>query len=209
MKKTKFPYKMKNILKKLRLSALKVDVKSDQGFTLIEVLMAVILVAILATIGVTQFADFSTDTKNAATRQSLAVLRTGIQIQYGQMRLRCNATNTAWPTLTQLQANDITSGASPCTTTQISNTMDRLFVAGNIPENPWGAATCTGSAPATATSRNAINSVSVAGSLTATAMAATLTPVGSSCGWQYDTQTGNIKANTGNNGSGTQNESSY
>jgi prepilin-type N-terminal cleavage/methylation domain-containing protein len=48
------------------------------GFTLIEILMTIMLIAILARIAITQFTDFSKDAKIAVTRDNLAALKRAI-----------------------------------------------------------------------------------------------------------------------------------
>ena len=89
-------------------------IKGDtQGFTLIEVLMAVILVAILATLALTQYMDFSKDAKNASVKGSLRIMREGIQRAYGVMRVRCNVTSASqFPTHIQVQRNTIEDDAA-------------------------------------------------------------------------------------------------
>ena len=186
---------------------------SQAGFTLIEILMAVVLVGILATIAVTQFTDFSKEAKNSSVRQSLAVLRAGIQKQYGNMRVRCNLSASEaseYPDVAQIVANDITANkadasASVCTTTEIAQVADRYFVSGGVPENPWSSGTCT------AAERRGV----VVSGATPTAEMATGTDIGTlvapaGCGWIYEATTGRIKANSKNNGGGAnESESSY
>jgi len=167
--------------------------KNDQsGFTLIEVLMAVGLVAILVTIAITQYTDFTTDTKNAAVKQSLSVLREGIMRQMAQARIRCSYSAASYPTTTILNANDITTGATICTTTAVSSAADRKFVAGDLPENPWSTSSCT-----TAQRKGIVVSAGV--NVTGTA-SAPQTPT--NCGWQYDVSSGTITANSAQNGGG-------
>jgi len=48
------------------------------GFTLVEMLMTILIVSILATIGVTQFTNFSTDARSAVTMEKLLALKTAI-----------------------------------------------------------------------------------------------------------------------------------
>ena len=52
--------------------------KDDRGFTLIEMLMVVLVIAILAGIGVTQFVDFGSDAKQAITKDRINQIRTAI-----------------------------------------------------------------------------------------------------------------------------------
>ena len=164
----------------------------NKGFTLIEILMVILLIAVLALMGITQFQNYSTDAKDATTKANLQVLRRAIATQNAQMRLRCNVTASNPPPLTNLQANDITSGASPCTTTQVSNRQDRGFVAGEVPANPWGSAQS--------------NTV-VASTLSTSAQKATGNCGGtargaSDDGWCYNTTTGDIWANSAHNTGG-------
>ncbi len=48
------------------------------GFTLVEILMAVLLLSVLATIGITQFTDFSKDARTVVTTEKLMALKTAI-----------------------------------------------------------------------------------------------------------------------------------
>lgn len=185
----------------------RITARDAKGFTLIEILMAVMLIAILATIAVSQFADFSAETKNGSVRESLSILREAIGRQYGQMRLRCGVTDSRWPSITAFQSNDITSDSTNtgCDTNSVVNTQDRFFVASGIPANPWSPPLCVGTNPWQTNSRNtvvAVGTVSPVGTNTVI--------TGQGCGWQYDTVSGELRANTNNNtyGTGT-NESSY
>jgi len=179
------------------------------GFTLIEVLMAVLLIAILATIAISQFTNFARDTRNAATRENLGILRSAIQKHFGTMRIRCGTLTSAYPPLAALNNNDITDSGTVCTTTQVPETSDRYFVSGGIPENPWSDAACT-----VADRKNVVaaagGSNMVVGFNATTLVDAGATAGTQNCGWIYNVTTGLIKANSENNTGGSNAaESSY
>jgi general secretion pathway protein G len=173
------------------------------GFTLIEVLMAVLLIAILATIAITQFTNFARDTRNAATKENLGILRNAIQKHFATMRLRCGITNSAYPPLAAVNGNDITTSATVCTTTQVPETSDRYFVSGGIPENPWSNTACTGA------DKRFVNDASSQNMTIGTNLSPIATGNGH-CGWLYNANTGQIKANSNNNsGASNDGESAY
>ncbi|MCM2282522.1 MAG: type II secretion system GspH family protein [Bdellovibrionaceae bacterium] len=113
--------------------------RKQTGFTIIEMLMVILLVAILSAVAIPQFLDFRTDARDAATNAALGAMRTGIANMKGMMILRCGAAATAWPTTAALTANDITTAGGNCTAVQVANAADRRIVADTLmPENPWG-----------------------------------------------------------------------
>jgi prepilin-type N-terminal cleavage/methylation domain-containing protein len=167
---------------------------NQKGFTLIEILMVVMLVAILAAVSIPQFIDFRVDAKNAAVNSSIGTLRTAIINQYAQSILRCGAAAGTYATAVQLTANDVTSGAgAPCTAAQITNAAERQFVgSAAIPDNPWSGGAvkntviaCTAGAGCTQN-----DNTDCAGAAYTAA----------SSGWCYDKATGKIWANSQNNG---------
>lgn len=171
--------------------------KNERGFTLIEILMVVLVVGILAAVAIPQFVDFSGDAKNAATQSALSTLRGSIATQYAHMKLRCGAGPGIFPTVAQLNANDITNGANPCTTAEVSVVADRKFVTSSaLPDNPWGGgavrntvAACAGAA----TGCNKTDATACDGNAYTAA----------STGWCYNVATGEIWANSANNGATT------
>jgi len=187
--------------------------RSKDGFTLIEVLMAVLLVAILATIAITQFTNFTRDTKNASTKESLGILRAAIQKQFSQQQLKCDPTGTElniYPTLEQLQNNDITDNTgwtALCNTTEIPDASDRYFVASGIPRNPWSPSNC-GANAAVVLDGGAVNSTNMAAGIPL--VDGDLVSV-QNCGWVYNQNTGQIKPNSDQNGNDNDGrvESSY
>lgn len=119
------------------MSILNRRLKNQRGFSLIEILMVLVLIAVLAAIAINAFVNFRTEARDAALRADLKVLRTGIATQYGQMQLRCGGASGAFPPLANFNANDITSGATPCTAVQVAVASERAFVAGAIPVPPY------------------------------------------------------------------------
>ncbi len=112
----------------------------QRGFTLVEILMVLIIVAILAAVGMNAFIDFQTEARDASLRSNLGALRAGIVAQIGNMQLRC-ASTTKFPDAADITANDITTNVQ-CTAGEVADASDRLFITGSIPENPWGCPLC-------------------------------------------------------------------
>lgn len=111
---------------------------NNLGFSVIEILMALILLAVLAAIALNAFVNFKTEARDAALRADLKILRTAIGAQYGQMQLRCNTNPGTFPPLVNINANNITNAATPCTTVQVATASERKFVQGSIPIPPHG-----------------------------------------------------------------------
>jgi prepilin-type N-terminal cleavage/methylation domain-containing protein len=84
-----------------------INMRQD-GFTLIEILMAVLIIVILALVGITQFNNFSADAKNAATKSNLSILRNAIGTMNALERVRCQKTTLLFPDITTIANNDIT-----------------------------------------------------------------------------------------------------
>jgi MSHA pilin protein MshA len=167
-------------------------IRNQSGFTLIEILMVVLLVAILAAVSIPQFIDFRVEAKDAATQSAAGTLRSAIANQYANIAVRCGANPGTFPTAAQIAANDITTGANPCTTTEVPVVSDRQFVAGaGLPDNPWSgtgtknaAVACVGAA----TGCNQLDATACDGNAYTAA----------SSGWCYNPATGQIWANSQN-----------
>ncbi len=162
------------------------------GFSLIEVLMVILLLGVLAAIGVTEFVNFGADSKDAAVKADLAILRRAIGMQNAQMRLRCGVSDASVPSLANLNNNDITFGSAPCTTSQVLLASDRTFVAnGTIPPNPWSDSTGN---PSTVTACNGGGSCAGLGPNSATDCAGSAWGSAGEYGWCYDALAGDAYA---------------
>jgi prepilin-type N-terminal cleavage/methylation domain-containing protein len=166
--------------------------KSTQdGFTLIELLMVILVIAILAFIGITQFVNYGKDARDATTKANLQILRRAISEKAAMMRVRCNVQDNSFPTATEISANDITN--TSCTVGQVPGLADRIFVAGGIPPNPWS--TDIQTTPANAI---LITDCQLTPATCADRTGACHT-VAKGNGWCYNSVTGEIWAHSSNN----------
>lgn len=127
--------------------------KNQRGFSLIEILMVLILIAVLAAIAINSFVNFRGTAQTASLQADLKVLRTAIGTKYAQMQISCATAAGVFPGVAQLNTNNITTGAAPpCTAVQIPVLSEQTFVQGTFPAPPQQAAglntviACTGAA---------------------------------------------------------------
>lgn len=155
-------------------------INNKKGFTMIELLMVILLIAVLGAVAVPQFLDFRQEGRAAATRAILNAVRTGIKLQRSQAILRCSADNNYYPSLAALTSNDITVDAQ-CTG-QISGGDVKFIEESAIPANPFASTASTNS---------------VLG-FSSTTVSADCTGMDSSGGenWAYNSATGEFWANT-------------
>ena len=114
-------------------------IKNQRGFSLVEILMVLILIAVLAAIAINAFVNFRTEARESALRANLRVLRSGITTQYAQMQLRCATNPGTFPPVLQINNNDITVGlGAPCAAGQVTVESERKIVQGSIPVPPMG-----------------------------------------------------------------------
>ncbi len=142
---------------------------SKRGFTMIELLMVIAIVAILGATALPQFLDFRNEARASMVRKSLASMRVAIKNAMHQARLRCGRSfNTDQELIAfnhSLEQNNLTaaSGSVPgtplCTTAQLPNAVDRQIIdlsnakravisgtARNLPDNPFFVDSLPGSA---------------------------------------------------------------
>lgn len=166
---------------------------SQKGFTLIEILMVTLLLAILSAVAIPQFLDFRTEARDAATQQALMVMRSAIEKQRANIIIRCGA--NGYPNYTQLNNNDVTytAGGSGltvyCTPDMIPVASERRFFTGPVPDNPWSPGE----------TKNGIQRCTGTGCANYKTVSCNSTPYGPlTSGWCYDGNTGRIWANTAN-----------
>lgn len=117
--------------------------RRDQGFTLIEILMVLILIAVLAAVALNSFINFKDDARDAALKSNLAAIRASIAAQYSQMQLRCGTSRGRFPTRDSIWANNVTHsfGTPPdndCDpVNEVSIASEQAFFQGGVPDNPW------------------------------------------------------------------------
>ncbi len=110
-----------------RLSRPRVSLES--GFTMIELLMVIMLVAILGATALPQFLDFRQEARVAALQQSLQAMRVGIKLQTQQALLKCNASSGYILSFASVSNNTMNEFNNPCF--GILSGVDARFIVGD------------------------------------------------------------------------------
>lgn len=115
----------------------------SQGFTMIELLMVIILVAILSAVAYPQYQDFRREGQLASARQAVFAMRSAIFNMKTEISLRCGLPASTWPSLASINANNVVTGGD-CSSTQLPASSDRRILSNTIPDLP----TLLGESPA-------------------------------------------------------------
>lgn len=174
--------------------------RRKKGFTLIELVMVILLLAILAAIAIPNFIDFRTDAKNAATNGALGAFRAAIVIATASIALREDptlGTLPKYPTISEMWGNMFLSIAP--NSHPVLSGLNIMDPAEGIPKNPWTLST----API-------IDFLSIYDCATLTPKTQILGISGSDeRGWCYNDAQGIIWANSNLNKSTTATENTY
>lgn len=131
---------VRNDLVKLYFSkglGMNVKLKSNAGFTMLEFVFIVGIIAVISTTATFEYLDFTSFARINTFKSAIQNIRGGISIQRKNILLRCGGTNLNWPNYASIQANDITA-AGDCTTLEVRNPADRKFVQNTaLPPNTY------------------------------------------------------------------------
>lgn len=107
--------------------------KQLSGFTMIELMIAILTIAVLSTIVTYQYIDMRNEARKSVLRENLNSMRLGIKNQRQQMILRCHKTNESWPSLASVSGNYLS--FTDCA--ESIRIPDRQFIdETNLPVNP-------------------------------------------------------------------------
>jgi MSHA pilin protein MshA len=77
-------------------------ISSNQGFTLVELVIIIVILGILAAVAIPKYTDISAEAREAAARSALGSLRSGISIWYANQAVKTGV--PSWPPLDSIRA---------------------------------------------------------------------------------------------------------
>jgi general secretion pathway protein G len=165
---------------------------AQRGFTLVELLIVVIILAILAAIVIPQFSSATTDTQEAALDSNLGGLRNAIELYKAQHATYPGAVATNGGTCTATKGSANAAGAQAF--------LDHLLMYSDTAGNTCSLGDATykyGPYLRKAVPNDAITQKgSLVGEITVTSTGAPLAPAAATGGWAYDTKSGQIVMNS-------------
>lgn len=171
-------------------------IKRQSGFTLVELLIVVIILAILAAIVIPQFSSATTDAQEAALDSNLGSLRNAIELYKAQHI--ATGTNSGYPGSAASSTGCTTKGSGGANTNQAFS--DHLLMYTDASGN-----TCTVGDATTykfgpylrkGTPTDPITQKgSAVADIVVTSTGAKLAPAAATGGWAYDTKSGEIVMN--------------
>jgi len=112
-----------------------------RGFTLIELVMVILLLAILSAVAIPNFQDMRTEARNAAIKGALGGIRASIAIARATIAIKEDVTAPAYPRVLELQAN-LYLGSHPVLSAITTTSAKRIVdAAAGMPGNPWSLTT--------------------------------------------------------------------
>lgn len=110
------------------------------GFTMTEVVIVLMLLAILGGLAIPNFIDMRRDTQITTLRSFASYLKTAVMQKKAQMYMRCRGRVGSNPSIHSILANDITAGGD-CLPEEIPESQERKFFDSDhypfqIPANP-------------------------------------------------------------------------
>ena len=165
----------------------------QKGFTLVELLIVVIILAILAAIVIPQFSSATDDTKEAALDSNLGGLRNAIELYKAQHATYPGAVATNGGTCTATKGTATTAGAQAF--------KDHMLMYSDASGNACSLGDATykyGPYLRKAVPNDAISNPSkgsVVGDIVVTSAGTPLAPAAATGGWAYDTKSGQIVMN--------------
>lgn len=164
--------------------------KHKSGFTLIELVMVILLLAILAAIAIPNFIDFRTEAKNAATHGALGAMRAAVAVATAAIALKEDPAGATpkYPTILEMQGNTYT-GSHPVLNALSSVNKKILDDADGVPRNPWTLSTVP---------LSQANSIWDCAAMTKTFLRSATDET--DLGWCYNGATGQVWPNSDKNG---------